>query len=100
MPLQPPDQPLNVAPHCDTPVSVTVVLAGKAALHCVGQLIPGGVDVTAPEPVTVTVTVWLPPPAPAKVAPTVTSAFSFTVQVTSVPEQAPVHPPKLAPASG
>jgi hypothetical protein len=57
VPVQAPDQPVNVAPLAGVAVSETDALVGNAALQVPGQLTPAGVDVTVPDPVTVVVRV-------------------------------------------
>jgi hypothetical protein len=76
------------------------VLAGKLALHVVGQLIPEGLLETLPVPVPARLTVntgadWVA----LKVAVTCWLALSVTVQVEPLPLHAPPHPAKdeLAP---
>src|SRR4029079_8538132 len=63
VPVQPPpDQPVNCAPFagCAVNVSVGDVPAPGVKLHCAGQLIPGGSDVTVPSPARTIDTVGLP----------------------------------------
>jgi hypothetical protein len=57
VPPQSPPQPPKVEPGAGVPTKVTVEPAVKEALHATPQLIPGGVEVTAPIPVPTLVTV-------------------------------------------
>jgi hypothetical protein len=51
VPLQAPDQPVNVEPVLGVAVRVTGVALAKLALHVVPQLMPEGLLVTVPVPV-------------------------------------------------
>ena len=73
---------------------MTTVPDGSASVQSAPQLMPGGVDVTVPEPTTVTVSVR--------------GAFCVNVAVqlrscviwTVAPHPAPDHPPNVKPAAG
>ena len=54
IPIQAPDQPVNVEPAVPLAVRVTELSFAKSALHAGPQLIPGGSLVTRPSPVFVT----------------------------------------------
>ena len=51
VPVQAPDQPVNVEVAFGTAVSVTMVPLVKLALHIAPQLIPAGLLMTVPAPV-------------------------------------------------
>src|ERR1041384_1956838 len=95
VPVQAPLQPLNVEPACGFAVSVTFALMAKLAVHCPGQLMPTGLDVTVPMPLTVTASWWLFA-ALLNVAVADASADSVTEQGRCGPVQAPSHPAKRA----
>ena len=98
VPVQAPDQPMNVEPVAGLAVSVTVVLAGKVAVQVLPQLMPLGVLVTepVPEPSLVTVMVLLTALA-SNCALTLRAWSMLTVQL-AVPLHAPVQPAKTDPA--
>ena len=54
LPLQAPDQPVNVDPGEGDAVNVTDVPSGYVSEQSPGQLIPEGEDITDPGPLTVT----------------------------------------------
>ncbi len=54
LPLQAPDQPVNVDPGEGAAVNVTDVPSAYVSEQSPGQLIPAGEDVTDPGPLTVT----------------------------------------------
>jgi hypothetical protein len=87
----PPDQPPNRDPELGFSVSVTTLFWSNVAVQVVPQLIPAGELVTdpAPEPpfATANVSCWL------KLAWTVVSAVSVTVQVGASPVQPPPDQP-------
>jgi hypothetical protein len=96
-PEQLPLQPEKREPAFGLAVNVTELPRAKAAEQLAPQLMPAGLDVTVPEPrpafVTASVRVWS-----ANVAVTERSALMVTVHV-PVPEQAPLQPAKVEPAS-
>src|SRR2546423_150410 len=83
-PVQAPVHPVKVAPPCAAAVSVTCASAVKLAVHWPGQLMPGGVELTVPEPEAVTASEWLLV-AEVNDAPTCVSADIVTVQVRAAP---------------
>ena len=91
VPEQSPDQPVNFEPAAALAVSVTGVPSLNCAEHVAPHLIPAGELVTPPEPFPDLVTVSVR--GGTKLAVTVVSELSATVQV-PVPE----HPPPLQPA--
>jgi hypothetical protein len=101
-PEQAPVQPENVLPVAGVAVSVTVVPLAKDWLQPVTpplQLIPAGLEVTAPVPPTVTCSESVGTMV-AKVAPTLWAAVKLIVQLIALPEQAPVHPENVFPDAG
>lgn len=54
-PVHAPPKPVKLKPEAAAGVIVTVVPAGKLAVHAAGQLMPAGVLLTVPVPDTVTV---------------------------------------------
>jgi hypothetical protein len=98
VPLQAPDQPMNVESLAGVAVSVTGGVAGKVAAQVLPQLMPLGVLVTDPVPEPSLVTVMVPLTGPgSNCALTLRAWFMFTVQL-PVPLQAPFQPAKTDPA--
>jgi hypothetical protein len=95
VPVQPPDQPLNVEPAVAAAVKVTLAFWVKLALQVAPQLIPAGELVTVPAPVPDLVTVNNL--TGTKPAVTVLAVLMVTVQVLAVPVQAPDQPLKVEP---
>jgi hypothetical protein len=93
LPEQSPDQPVKIEPADAVAVSVTSEFSSNEVVHVAPQLIPGGADVTVPdpEPDFVTVRVCGVP----KTAVTSRAALIVSVQVVLVPEQSPDQPTKL-----
>ena len=99
-PEQAPPQPVKVWPLAGVAISVTLVPELKVALHVVAplpqlMLVP----VTLPAPATETVS-GSPLVPPVKVAVTLSDWVNVTVQLVTVPEQAPPQPVKVAPVDG
>lgn len=100
VPVQAPDQPVNVDPEAAVAVSVTCVPLAKFEVQVPGQLIPEGLLVTVPEPEPDVATVRATGAAAwSKVAVTEVSEPSVTTQL-SVPLHAPDQPVKVEVESG
>lgn len=103
LPEQSPNHPANCCPLPGTAESVTDVPVVKLAVQVAPQLIPVGLEVTVPTPLTATLNAYVEAPGPvgaaANVAATFVAPVTMTVQVL-VPEQAPDHATKTAPAPG
>ena len=99
VPAQAPLQPAKVLPVSGVALSVTVVPLLKLAAQVLPQSTPAGVDATRPEPVPDLLTVrGKAVTAAVNVAVTLFAADMLTVQV-PVPEQIPLQPAKVLPAS-
>jgi hypothetical protein len=100
VPEQSPVQPVNVEPDAGVAVNLTEVPAAKLAEQVAPQSIPAGVDFTVPAPLPAFVTESLGGCCCccAKVAVAEWSALIVSVHV-PVPEQSPLHPEKVEPAS-
>jgi hypothetical protein len=98
VPVQAPDQPVNVELEAGVAVRVTAVPLGKLAVQVEPQLMPEGLLVTVPDPAPASLTVsWTGGTAEVlKVAVTAASAVSVTLHA-PVPVQAPDHPAKEEP---
>jgi hypothetical protein len=101
VPEQAPLQPENALPAVGAAVSVTLVPLANVWLHPLEpeQLIPAGLEVTAPLPPTVTCSESFCTAA-AKLAPTLWAAFIVTLQVETLPEHEPDQPTKVLPDAG
>lgn len=101
LPEQAPVQPTKVLPEAAAAVRVTVVPLAKdcVQLPAPEQLIPAGLEVTAPAPpiVTCSGSIWM---ADAKLAPTVSAALTVITQLSAVPEHAPLQPTNVSPGEG
>jgi hypothetical protein len=96
VPVQAPVQLVKVVPAVGVAVKVTTVLGAKLAVQVVPQLIPVGLLVIVPIPVPTLVKVNAKG-VRVKVAPTLCAALIDTVQVLTVPVQAPVQLVKVEP---
>jgi hypothetical protein len=99
LPVQSPDQLVNVDPAPGAAVRVTDVPLLKDAEHVEPQLIPAGELVTEPEPVPASATDRVCCTIP-NVAVTLRAAVMLTVQVVDEPEQAPDQEVNVEPAAG
>ena len=97
-PEQAPLHPAKVDPAAGVAVNVTTVPLAKFALQVPGQLMPAGALLIEPEPEPACVTESAKVTT-LKVAVTDCAEFMVTLQL-PVPEQAPLHPAKVAPAAG
>ena len=95
---EPPLQPEKLEPEAAAAVSVTDVFTEKLAAHVAPQLIPGGLDVTEPEPVPFLETVKAN--TRSNVAVTDRIADIVTVQVSEDPVHEPLQPVKVDPDCG
>lgn len=112
LPEQASAQPTNVLPDAGAAVKVTVVPLANDAVHVPApeQLMPAGLELTAPAPPIVTCKSSdrrarhrSSPPAlrsRTKFAPTFSVALTVIWQLSAVPEQAPVQPTKISPGDG
>ena len=98
VPEQSPDQPVNCTPEAAAALRVTEVPSLNCAEQVAPQLIPAGELVTVPEPAPLLATVSVR--STRKVAVTVVSAFSATVQVLVPEHPPPDQPAKTKPATG
>jgi hypothetical protein len=96
VPLHAPLQPVKLAPGAAVAVRLTVEPTVNDAEQALPQLMPAGVEFTAPGPVTPTFSVAL---LTENVAATLLAASSVTLQ-SPLPLQAPPQPLKLKPAAG
>jgi hypothetical protein len=100
VPVQPPLQPVKLAPAAGAAVNVTTVFCARLAAQLVeGQLIPPVLETTFPEPITLTLSERLPGGSGAKLAVTVVFAF-MTSWHCAVPVHPPLHPLNCEFASG
>lgn len=97
VPVQAPDQPVNVDPAVAAAVKVTLLFRLKLAAQVTPQLMPAGELVMVPVPVPVRVMVNATG-AGTKVAVTAFAALMVTEQVLAVPAQAPDQPLNVDPA--
>lgn len=102
VPEHAPPHPANTDPLSADWTRLTDMPAAKLAWQVLPQLIPAGADDTVPlpEPSLVTASVADEAPLGSKSAATDSEALMITVQVVLLPEQAPLHPPKVEPWSG
>src|SRR5262245_22267231 len=98
VPEQASDQPENTEPLAGAAVSVTLVPKRKLREQVGAQLMPGGFELTVPEPVPDRLTLKVTGRS-VNVALTDLAWVMLTVQV-PVPEQSPDHPKKLEPVAG
>jgi hypothetical protein len=98
VPVQAPLQPVKLEPGAATAVSVTVVPFVTLVVHVAPQAMPAGLLVTVPVPVpeVATVTVALA----VNLAIAVRSVVIESVQVSALPEQAPLQPVKVESDAG
>jgi hypothetical protein len=96
VPVQAPDQPVNVLPDAGVAVSVTTVPVMKLDEQVPGQVIPAGEEPTLPAPATLTFSAWVVTIG-LNVAVTLFAASMVTTQVSELPEHAPLQPPNVNP---
>jgi dUTPase len=96
VPVQAPLHPAKLEPAAGVSVRVTLAPLTKVALQVLGQLIPGGVLVTVPDPLPASVT----DRGGLKVAVTDWAALIVTVQLPVPVQPPPLHPAKVQPAAG
>src|SRR5882762_4190289 len=96
LPLQSSPQPMKTEPGLGCAVSVTTVSLGKFQAQALPQSMPGGFDVTTPEPMPNFTT--FSENTMSNVAVTLVAALIVTVHVLACPEQAPLQPLNTAPA--
>ena len=104
VPVQLPDQPVNVEPAAAAAVNVTLVLCAKLEVQVLPQEIPAGAEVTVPDPVPARVTVsvyWIGGGASEKFAvQDVERVASTTLTLAVVPAQLPDQWLKVEPLLG
>jgi len=94
-PLQAPPHPVNALPPVALAVSVTVAGTLYASAQSDPQTMAPSYEVTMPLPILDTSNAY--DVAPVKLATTVVAAFTATMQLAEVPEQAPPHPVNVEP---
>jgi hypothetical protein len=96
-PLQAPVQPANSEPLAGEAVKVTGVPLAKIALQVLGQLMPDGLLVTAPDPPPLSERVRAELGTEVKLAWIAVAAVTVTVQALTPLQPPPVQPAKLNP---